>query len=107
METSNFARNSKNPNAVAISQGVPRWYKGRRYMTLAPPWELVKIEDEKLFRKLYHTHVLAKLEPRTVFNELGENAVLLCWEAPGKFCHRRVVAEWLEKALNVTINEIL
>ncbi len=106
MQTSNFARNSKKPNAVAISQGVPRWYKGRRSPPLAPPWALVKMEDEPLFRKLYHEQVLSKLDPATIYRELGEDAILLCWESPGKFCHRRVVVEWLENALGIQILEL-
>lgn len=104
MQTSNFARNGKNPNAVAISRGT-RFFTGRRYKTLAPPEGLIKIKDEALFRKLYKEQVLSKLDPATVYRELGENAVLLCWEAPGKFCHRRVVAEWLEKALMIKVPE--
>jgi uncharacterized protein (DUF488 family) len=105
LETSNFAKSSKDPNAVAISQGIPKWYTGRRYLALAPSWALVKVEDEALYRRLYHEQVLSKLDPLAVFDELGPDAVLLCWEAPGKFCHRRVVAEWFEEALGVTVNE--
>ena len=106
MQTSNFARSGKDPNAVAISLGV-RFFSGRRYKPLAPPKELIKIEDETLFRKLYHEQVLSKIDPATVYQELGEDAILLCWESPDKFCHRRVVAEWLEKALGITVNEKL
>jgi len=40
--TSNFATSAKHPDAVAISRGVPRFYKGRRYMALAPPAWLLK-----------------------------------------------------------------
>ena len=106
MQTSTFARSGKDPNAVAISLGT-RFFTGRRYRPLAPPRELIKIEDEALFRKLYHERVLSGLDPATVYRELGEDAILLCWEAPGKFCHRRVVAEWLEKALNIKVDEKL
>jgi predicted RNase H-like nuclease len=47
--TSNFAKSGKDPDAVAISQGVPRFYKGRRYMPLAPPRWLLKAKDPELF----------------------------------------------------------
>ena len=30
---------------------------------------------------------------------LGFDAVLLCWDAPGKFGHRRLVASWLEEGV--------
>jgi len=105
VQTSNFARSSKDDNAVAICRGIPCWYKGRRYPLLAPDWQLIKIEDEQLFRKLYFEQVLSNLDPRQVYEDLGPDAVMLCWESPGKFCHRRLVAEWLEKALGISVPE--
>jgi len=30
--TSNFAQSAKHPDAVAISQGVPRFYRGKPYI---------------------------------------------------------------------------
>ena len=105
MQTSNFARNSNHPNAVAISQGIPRWYKGRRYMPLAPSWDLVKIKEENLYHRRYHSEVLSKIDPQKVYEELGPDAILLCWESPGKFCHRRIAATWLEDALGIKIDE--
>ncbi len=108
MQTSNFARNSKHPNAVSISQGAPWWYKGRRYMPLAPSRELIKlVEDESLYRRLYYEQVLSRLDPKQTYSELGPDAIMLCWESPGKFCHRRLVAEWLENALGIKIDEKL
>ena len=105
MQTSNFARNSKHPNAVSISQGIPRWYKGRRYMPLAPSWELIKVEDATRYHQLYYEQVLSKLDPRQVYAELVPDAIMLCWESPGKFCHRRIAATWLEDALGIKIDE--
>jgi len=46
------------------------------------------------------------LDAKKVYEELGEDSILLCWEKSGDFCHRRLVAEWLEKELNVKVNEI-
>lgn len=40
-----------------------------------------------------------------IYQTLGENALLLCWEKPGDACHRRFVAEWLEAALGIEIPE--
>ena len=36
----------------------------------------------------------------------GEDASLLCYEKPGDFCHRRIVAEWLEKGTGVVVPEL-
>jgi hypothetical protein len=37
---------------------VPKWYTGALYKKLAPPWEIVKIENEATFWRLYHEMVL-------------------------------------------------
>jgi hypothetical protein len=76
IQTSHYQKSGSLPNAVGISQGVPKWYKGELYKKLAPPWEIVKIENEATFR------------------------------LPGQFCHRRLVAEWLEKNLLIEVLEL-
>ena len=45
-------------------------------------------------------------EGRRAYHELGEDAVLLCYEEPGQFWHRRLVAEWFKLKLGVTVSEI-
>lgn len=105
MQTSNFKLAGTDPNAVAISRGVPKGFKGRRYMPLAPAtWALVKETDEAIFRETFMRQ-LAKLDAKAILKALGEDAILLCWEAPGVFCHRRVVAEWLERELGTSVPE--
>jgi hypothetical protein len=103
--TSNFARSAKDPNAVAISQGVPRWYKGRRYMPLAPPRWLLKAKDAELFNQEYRKQLEA-LDAKQVAEDLGPDPILLCWESFNVRCHRRLVAEWLEMKLGIVVPEL-
>jgi len=103
--TSNFARSAKHPDAVAISQGVPRWYKGRRYMPLAPPRWLLKAKDPELFDLEYRKQLEA-LDAKQVAGDLGPDAILLCWESFNVRCHRRLVAEWLEEKLGIVVPEL-
>jgi hypothetical protein len=105
IQTSYYQKSWSLPNAVGISQSVPKWYTGTLYMKLAPPWEIVKIENEATFRRLYHEMVLSHLNPVHVANDL-EAKVLLCWELNGQFRHRRLVAEWLEKNLLIKVPEL-
>ena len=108
MKTSNFKIAGQDPNAVAICRGVPRGWKGRRYVALAPSWVLVKTKlPEDQWKARYYEEVLSKLNPRQVLADLGPDAVMLCWEAPGETCHRRLVAEWLEEVTGVEIREVL
>jgi hypothetical protein len=103
--TSNFAKSANHPDAVAISRGVPRFYKARRYMPLAPPRSLLKAKDPALFDREYRKQ-LASLDARQVAEDLGPNAILLCWESFNVRCHRRLVAEWLEENLSIVVQEL-
>ena len=103
--TSNFAKSGKDPEAVAVSRGVPRFYKGKRYMPLAPPRWLLKAKDPELFDREYRKQLDA-LDARQVAEDLGPDAILLCWESFNVRCHRRLVAEWLEEKLGIVVPEL-
>ena len=106
--TSNFKIAERLPQAVAISLGVPRGWRGRRYKALAPPRDLIKIMEPAKFIPLYKAKVLDKLIPMEVILDLGgDNFIMVCWEPPGGFCHRRVVAAWLRKHTGVLIEEFM
>jgi len=76
-------------------------------MVLAPPQPLIKIMDPETFIPLYRAQVLDRLDPYRIIRDLGgDNFVMLCWEAPGVFCHRRVVAAWLRKHTGVLVEEL-
>ena len=109
MNTSYFAK-YKGENGVSIAQGTPIWFKGRIYKPLCPPWSLINKYksdgDKEYYIRMYNEIVLANLDPIKVYNDLGPEAVLMCWEKSGDFCHRHIVAEWLEKNIGITIKEI-
>jgi len=105
--TSNFKIAGHLPQAVAISRGLPRGWRGRVYRPLAPSWALVKITDPQQFIRLYRTQVLDRLNAGQVLTDLGgDDFVLLCWEPPGEFCHRQVVAAWLQAQVGVVVEEL-
>jgi hypothetical protein len=105
--TSNFRIAGHLPQAVAICRGLPRGWQGRAYKPLAPSWKLVKAGlSREAFIKAYRAEVLDKLDARQVLHDLGgDDFVLLCWEPPGEFCHRLVVAAWLKKELGLEVPE--
>jgi len=103
--TSNFAKSGTHPDAVAISRGVPRFYKGRRYLALAPPAWLLKAKDPELFDREYRK-LLDSHDAKQVAEQLGPKAILLCWESFNVRCHRRLVAEWLEEKLGIVVPEL-
>ena len=85
---------------------MPRGWRCTRCTVLAPPRPLIKIMDPETFIPLYKAQVLDKLDPHKTIKDLGgDNFILLCWEAPGVFCHRRVVAAWMQKEAGVLVEE--
>jgi hypothetical protein len=108
--TSCFGIKGKDKKGIAISVSSPSWYSGRIYPELYPPIDLVIdykrgtiSQEEYTYR--YNNEVLAKLDPFDVIDIIGNDAILLCWEGPGKFCHRRLVAKWLEDSIGIEIPE--
>ena len=99
MFTSYFAKNANHKNAVSICGKCPDWYKGKQYKKLAPKfWFFAKYKadnDEAFYTEQYNNEVLSMLNPNDILKELGEDAVLLCYEKPGDFCHRHLVSKWL------------
>lgn len=102
---------------VSIAGKTPDWFDGTqisilKYSKLAPKWDWWRIWHDKFaenleseesrdwYREKYFSTVLSKLDPKKVRDELMElsdkyNVCLLCFETPEKFCHRHLVAEWL------------
>jgi hypothetical protein len=64
---------------------------------------MFKLADDE-FDKAYAT-LLEKLSASKVVEDLGENAILLCWEDFNVGCHRRMVAEWIESECGLIIPE--
>lgn len=108
MNTSYFAK-YRRVTGVNIAMKPPQGFAGPSYPALFPKWSFLKKykEDgnEADYAREYHAQVLGKLDPQKVYDDL-KDATLLCWERSGEFCHRRLAAEWLEKALGITVPEV-
>lgn len=109
MKTSYFGRvNSKafrnrDLRLVSIARSA-KYFHGERYPALFPTWNMIHITDEEEYEKAYHEQILSKLDPMKVWEDLHD-AVILCHESMDKiekgetFCHRHIVARWLEEEL--------
>ena len=115
MNTSYFANliNVKNP--LSICGKAPEWYTGPQFKVLAPKYDFFiayknGIIDEAGYVEQFKLKVLALLDPVEIYQRLlrlyGEDVSLLCYEAPGDFCHRHIVAQWLSQHNNVAIDEL-
>ncbi len=99
---------AKGIHTIGISISA-RYYKGDKMPELAPMRSMLNM-NEKQYVKEYDK-ILSKLNPMTVAKKIeklsnGSDAILLCHEKAGDFCHRRLVAEWFEKKFNTTVKEL-
>ena len=115
MKTASFFEYT-GPGRVSTARFPPRGTPAgfRVYRALAPgPW--FKSVTEIEYRRRY-AEQLAGLEPAVVWEHLhdlagGAEPVLLCWERKADletkrvFCHRRIVAAWLEARLGKIVAE--
>lgn len=52
----------------------------------------------KQYTEEFRSGVLSKLNPKEVY-EQTKGKVLLCYEARSKFCHRKLITDWLKENL--------
>lgn len=110
--TSYFAKLKSLPEniiPISICSKAPDWYKGLQYKKLAPKYEFFiewkKNHDNDYYIKCFNEQVLDKLDPVDVildfsrmiygFNVGEVDICLICYEKPEDFCHRHLVAKWL------------
>lgn len=102
--TSYYAKNlPEGVEGIAISVGLPRWWRGKTYTALAPRREWLKLPPEE-YDPLFNA-LLGRLEPALVYRELVELAApktpcLLCWCGPKAVaaCHRSLCRVFLSQA---------
>ena len=108
MNTSYFAV-YRGDNGVNIALYKPRWYSGISYPKLAPTPDILKKYKKDLnveeYIVAYQRDVLDKLRPDEVYDQLFDKT-LLCYETSNSFCHRHLVARWLENNLGVCVLEL-
>jgi hypothetical protein len=122
VKTSYFGVTSaKTPGAIAISLYLPRGKKYVHYPRLAPTPELLKtykdpnaailFDLQRYYISNYFDQLMV-LDAQAVWDELhqlanGAEPILLCYEKPGDFCHRRLVAKWFEVELGELVEEVM
>ena len=99
---------------VSIAGKTPDEFDGKKLKELMPKhdwwkeWHDKYSNDETgcgidFYKQKYYETVLNATEPEEVAAKLkeladGKDVCLLCYEVPEKFCHRHLVAEWLQNA---------
>jgi uncharacterized protein YeaO (DUF488 family) len=107
--TSYFANLKKLPPdciPISICGKAPSWYTGLQYKKLAPKYgffmEWKKTHDNNYYIEHFQKEVLDTLDINQVLRDLLDlsktgNIALICYEKPTDFCHRHLVADWLNQ----------
>jgi len=118
--TSNYARCGELKTAVAISASINDkaknvWgFKGPHLDFLAPSWSMIhayqdgNMDEDEYSKKYIELLISREINPVDLYKALTfeyDEIILLCYEPPNKFCHRRVLAKWIEDANHVEIPE--
>lgn len=104
--TSYFANMSKLSKEgvmpICIARYAPRWYSGPQYLDVAPTGYMLSAacNHEEYLKK--YDDILKRLVPADVVRSIerisqGRDVALCCYEKPGDFCHRHLLADWLTK----------
>ena len=106
-----------NTYSISGDRGKDAEYNGKCYPSLAPKKNFWKIwhshigykteyQNNMYYVEQYYLQVLRNLDPEDILNNLY-NSVLLCYEDNNTFCHRGLVAAWIELLLDIEIPEII
>lgn len=93
---------------ISIARYTPQYFKGRLLIEVAPTGPMLKMEEEE-YRKAY-AEILRHVDVNKLLSSIqeisgGRSVALLCYEKIGEFCHRRLLAEWIERSLNIEVPE--
>lgn len=97
--------------SISIARWKPNWYTGLVYLDVAPKAFMLKEDITRIqYIEGYNRYVLDALDAHKVLDDItrlsgGRDAALLCYEKPGDFCHRHILADWLREKTGVDIEE--
>ena len=98
---------------IGICCYPPKWFKGPNLRASAPsPDILEKCKSSHAeYEKRYKTEVLSLFKDANILLERisfisgGKDAALCCYEKPSDFCHRHILAKWLEEQAGIKVEE--
>lgn len=103
---------SANIVPISISLYNPKWFKGMSLSMLAPlksmlHGELTEEQYTKKYLRLLDTVNFKDVLKFIKANSRGNDVALLCYEKPNDFCHRHLLADFMNKKFNMNIKEFV
>lgn len=95
---------------IGIARWKPRFYEGVNMFSVAPTRYMLSDDCEREEYLELYDEILRKRGAQSILGEIctiaqGRNVALLCYEKPGDFCHRHLLADFLNKELGLNIRE--
>ncbi len=91
------------PNGIVPYGKIPELYPDKDTL-----WSYKNGEIDEMEYTRRYLDQLDKLGIRDILLKIhhyGDDVILLCWEAPGKFCHRHILADYINRNSKLNIKE--
>ena len=98
---------------IGICCYPPKWFKGPNLRAIAPSTDILEKckSSHAEYEKRYRAEVLSLFKDANILLERisfisgGKDAALCCYEKPSDFCHRHILAKWLEEQTGIKVEE--
>lgn len=113
--TSYFANSKKLHKESIVVIGIalypPKWFAGPSLKMVSPSYDILhNSKSQEDYEQRFSSEILAHRDPNVFLNNIerlanGKDVALCCYEKPGDFCHRHLVAKWMNEKLGLQIEE--
>ena len=98
---------------IGICCYPPKWFNGPNLRAIAPTPDILEEckSSHAEYEKRYKAEVLSIFKDinilinRISYISGGKDVALCCYEKPSDFCHRHIVAKWLEEQAGIEVKE--
>lgn len=102
--------NASGISPICVSIGRPRYLNIPQMLNVAPTRYMVSGPcSHEEYLRLYG-QILAQQDAHTVIKQIeslsdGKDVALCCYEKPGDFCHRHILAKWITDNTGIEVKE--
>lgn len=103
----NLAKEGIVPIGIALYK--PRFYSGLNCTVVSPTKDMLHGMSDEEYTKRYYA-ILEKADLRSFLEYIktmggGKDVALCCYEKPGDFCHRHLLAEYITRKTGIEVTE--
>lgn len=95
---------------ISVARWTPRFFNGARLSNVAPTKYMLSDDcSHEEYLRLYD-EILRGLDLNLLIAQLrqlsaGRDVALCCYEKPGDFCHRHLLAKWITDKTGIEVKE--